>query len=119
MPRKTGESLLMQLPTYVSHAIPVHVACAHPIRFSCTRLVHISCGSHANDSCDSSTLLEHPNLPPDDSSLCLSIEMVEISRMETRVFSLDCKERMARHGTLTPKEVFISFLLTLYDLSPP
>ena len=103
MPRKTGESLFMQLPMYVSHAIPVHVACAHLVRFSCTRLVHISCGSHASDPCDFSTLLKHPNLPPDDSSLCLGIEMVEISRMETRVFSLDCKERMARHGNPNPQ----------------
>ena len=103
MPRKIRESLFMQLPTYVSHAIPVHVAYAHPVRFSCMQLVRISCGSHASDPCDSSTLLEHPNLPLDDSSLCLGIKMVEISRMETRVFSLDCKEKMARHGNPNPQ----------------
>ena len=45
--------------------------------------------------------------------------MVEISRVEARVLSLNCREKMARHGTLTPKRVFIGFVLVLSDLSPP
>ena len=39
----------------------------------------------------------------DDSSLCLSTKMVEISRVEARVFFLDKKMRKARLGNLNPK----------------
>ena len=49
----------------------------------------------------------------------LSIEMLEISGLEARVISLDYRERVTRLKTLTPKGVFIGFLLGLSDLSPP
>ena len=65
---------------------------------------------------------KHHDLSPDDSFSSLSTEMVEISGLEVRVFSLDYRERMTRLNfieTLTPKKVFIGFLLRLSDLSPP
>ena len=43
--------------------------------------------------------------------------MVEISKVEARVFSLDLKKRIIRPRN--PKRVFIGFLLGLSDLSPP
>ena len=55
----------------------------------------------------------------DDSSLCLSTEMVEISRVEARVLSLDWRGEWQDLETLTPKGLFIGFLLGLSDLSPP
>ena len=54
----------------------------------------------------------------DDSSLCLGTEMVEISIVEGRVFSLDSREKMVRQKNPN-KGIFISFLLGLSDLSPP
>ena len=63
---------------------------------------------------------KHHDFPLDDDSfLSLGTKMVEILRVEARVLSLDCKDRMTRHRTLTLKEVFIGFLLGLSDLSPP
>ena len=56
---------------------------------------------------------------PDDSCLCLGIEMVEISRVEARVLSLDWMGKWQDLENLTPKGVFIGFLLGLSDLSPP
>ena len=50
-------------------------------------------------------------------SLCLGTEMVEISRAEGKVISLNCREKMARPGNLNPKGVFIGFLLGLRDLN--
>ena len=47
MPRKTGESLLMLLPTCAFHAILMHMACAHLMRFSCTQPMCILYGSRA------------------------------------------------------------------------
>ena len=87
MPRKNEKSLLILLPMCASRAILVHVVCAilmyvasaHPMQFSYTQ-----------------------DLPPDDSSLCLGIKMVEISRVEARVLSLDCRKKMARHGNSNP-----------------
>ena len=59
------------------------------------------------------------DLPLDDFSLCLGIEMVEILRVEARVFSLDWKREWQDLETLAPKGVFIGFLLGLSYLSPP
>ena len=70
MPKKTREFLLMLL-------------------FSCTMLMHIACNSCACDLYDSSALLYTQDLSPDDSCLCLGIEMVEILRVKARVFYFD------------------------------
>ena len=61
---------------------------------------------------------KHHDLPSDDSSLCLSTEMVEISRVEAKVLSLDWRGKWKNIETLTIKVVFIGFLLGLSDLSP-
>ena len=58
---------------------------------------------------------KHHDLPFDDSSLSLGIEMMEISRLEARVFSLDCRKRVAKFRNPTLKGVFINFLLGLSD----
>ena len=59
MTKKIGESLLILLPTCVSHTIPVNMACTHHVRFQCMRLMCIPCDSHACDLCDSNALLIH------------------------------------------------------------
>ena len=74
----------------------MYVASAHPMQFSYTQ-----------------------DLPPDDSSLCLGIKMVEISRVEARVLSLDCRKKMQDMKTLTLRGVFIGFLLGLSDIKTP
>ena len=74
----------------------MHVACAYPMRFSYTQ-----------------------DLLLDDSSLCLGIEMVEISKVEARVLSLDCRKKMQDMKTLTLRGVFIGFLLGLSDIKTP
>ena len=101
MLRKTRESLLMLLPTYTSPSIPVCMACAHYVRFPCTWPMHIAWDSCARGLCSSGEVLVHAScailvhflytqdFPPDDSFLYLGIEIVEISRVEARVFSLD------------------------------
>ena len=71
----------------------------HRVWFPCMQLVCILCSSRAYDLCDSSAFLVHP---PDDSSLCLSTEMVEISRVKARIFSLDWKGRMTRPRSPNP-----------------
>ena len=74
----------------------MHVTCVIPVHFSYTQ-----------------------DLSFDDSSLYLGTEMVEISRAEAKVFSLDWKREWQDLKTLTPKGVFIGFLLDLSDLNPP
>ena len=81
MTRKTRESLFMLLLV----VCPVHMAyesCARVLYASCEMLMHVVC-----------VILVHfsytQDLPPDNSSLYLSTEMVEISMVEARVFSLD------------------------------
>ena len=58
------------------------------------------------------------DLLPNDSSLCLGTEIVEISRVDARVFSMDQMGEWQDMETLTLKGVFIGFLLGLSDLSP-
>ena len=70
--------------------------------------MHVPCDSRARGLCTSYAVLVHvtsvilvcfsytKDLPLDDFSLCLGIEMVVISRVEGRVLSLDCRERMVR-----------------------
>ena len=97
--KKRGEFLLMLLLTCVSRTIPMHIVCTHSVRFPCMQPVCILCSSRAYDLCDSSVFFVHP---PDDSSLCLSTKMVEISRVKARIFSLDCKGRMTRPRSPNP-----------------
>ena len=103
IPRKTRESLLMLLPTCAFHVILMH-----------TWPMHIACDSHACGLCTSRVVLVLAtcvipmsflytlDLLPNDSFLCLGIEMVEILRVEARVFSLDRKWRMTRPKNLKP-----------------
>ena len=90
---------------YASHAIPMHAACVHLMHVAYVIPMHF--------------LYNTQDLPPDDSSLCLRTEMVDISRVEARVFTLDWKGEWKDMETLTPKGVFIVFLLGLSDLNPP
>ena len=55
---------------------------------------------------------------PDDSCLCLGIEMVEISRVEARVLSLDWMGKWQDLEILTPKGVFYRFLIGLKWFKP-
>ena len=72
------------------HAIPMHIVYAYRMQFLCERPVRIpiqfSCIWPMWFQCVSRT----PKIfHSDNSSLCLGIEMMEISRMEARVLSLD------------------------------
>ena len=71
------------------HAIPMHTTFVHPmwVHATCVILVHF--------------LYTH-DFPLNDSSLCLSAEMVEISRVEARVSSLDWEGRMVRPRNPNP-----------------
>ena len=101
MLRKTGESLLMLLPTFKSHSIHVCMACAHCVLFPCTWPMHIAWDSYACGLCSSGEVLVHAScvilvdflytqdFPPNDFLLYLGNEMVEISRVEARILSLD------------------------------
>ena len=86
-----------------SCAVPVQVAYAHSLRFCVIPMSF----SYTQD------------LPPNDTSLCLGTEMVEISRKKARFFSLDWKREWQDLETLTFKGIFISFLLGLSHLSSP
>ena len=90
IPRKTGESLLMLLPT---------------------------CASRAWHMCTSRVVFVHPRSFAWWLFLCLGSEIVEILRVKARVFSLDWKGELQDIETLTPKGVLIGFLLVLTDLS--
>ena len=57
----------------------IHVAYVIPVRFSYTQ-----------------------DIPPDDSSVCLGINIVEISSMEARVLSFKYKEKTKRHENSNP-----------------
>ena len=52
-------------------------------------------------------------------SLCLGTEMVEISRVEGKVISLNCREKMARPGNPNPKRGIYRFPTGLKRLKPP
>ena len=45
---------------------------------------------------------KHHDLPPNDSSFTLGTKIVEVSRLEARVFFLDYRKRMIKVKTLNP-----------------
>ena len=61
-----------------------------------TTHVRVICDSHTCSLCDSLCFSYTQDLMPNDSSLCLDTKIVEILRVEVRVFSLNCKWRMTR-----------------------
>ena len=79
-----------------------------------TTHVHVPCDSCARGLCTSCVVFIHvayvipvrfsytQDIPPDDSSVCLGINIVEISSMEARVLSFKYKEKTKRHENSNP-----------------